>query len=55
MLFGETAGLRGNQAFDIAFGVGAQYGLMLPYSRKFKYEADDNRIKNIKRIISQIE
>jgi len=30
-----------NQAiFDVAFGLGAQYGLVLPYSRKHEYEAD---------------
>lgn len=26
--------------FNTAFGIGAQYGLMLPYSRKHEYEAD---------------
>ena len=30
-----------NQAiFDVAFGLGAQYGVMLPFSRKHEYEAD---------------
>jgi len=30
-----------NQAiFDVAFGLGAQYGVVLPYSRKHEYEAD---------------
>ena len=39
----EVLGAKGgkNQAiFDIAFGLGAQYGVMLPYSRKHEYEAD---------------
>lgn len=26
--------------FDVAFGLGGQYGLLLPYSRKHEYEAD---------------
>jgi len=41
LAIGEAAGLRGNQAFDVAFGLGAQYGVMLPYSRSFEYEADE--------------
>ncbi|MDD2594963.1 MAG: M48 family metallopeptidase [Bacteroidales bacterium] len=32
---------QGTQAlFDVAFGLGGQYGLLLPYSRKHEYEAD---------------
>ncbi len=27
--------------FDLAYGVGAEYGVILPYSRKFEYEADE--------------
>ncbi len=45
----EAAGLRGNQAFDVAFGIGAQYGIMLPYSRSFEYEADTIGIKLMKK------
>jgi len=41
LAIGEAAGLRGNQAFDVAFGIGAQYGVILPYSRSFEYEADE--------------
>ncbi len=36
--------LRGSQyagLFDMAYGLGAQYGVLLPYSRKFEYEADE--------------
>jgi predicted Zn-dependent protease len=46
---GEAAGLRGNEAFDMAFGIGAQYGLMLPYSRSFEYEADEIGIHLMKK------
>ncbi len=38
---GEVSGLSGNKAFDLAFGLGTQYGVMLPYSRSFEYEADE--------------
>lgn len=37
----KAAGLEGSEMFDIAYGLGAQYGVMLPYSRKFEYEADE--------------
>lgn len=33
-----TAGKKA--LFDVAFGLGGQYGLLLPYSRKHEYEAD---------------
>ncbi len=36
--------LKGSQyagIFDMAYGLGAQYGVLLPYSRKFEYEADE--------------
>jgi predicted Zn-dependent protease len=41
VVVGEATGLRGSQAFDLAFGIGTQYGVMLPYSRNFEYEADE--------------
>ena len=49
LAIGEAAGLSGNQAFDVAFGLGTQYGVMLPYSRSFEYEADEIGIYLMKR------
>lgn len=46
---GEAAGLNGNKTFDAAFGIGAQYGIMLPYSRSFEYEADEIGIQLMKK------
>lgn len=40
----EIIGIKGSQVsqalFETAFGLGSQYGLILPFSRKHEYEAD---------------
>lgn len=34
-------GYEWNELYDVAFGVGSQYGVLLPYSRKHELEADE--------------
>jgi predicted Zn-dependent protease len=41
LAIGEVTGLRGNQLFNVAYGLGTQIGVMLPYSRSFENEADE--------------
>ena len=41
LAIGEATGLRGNQLFNVAYGLGTQVGVMLPYSRSFENEADE--------------
>ncbi|MRI58214.1 MAG: peptidase M48 family protein [Epsilonproteobacteria bacterium] len=36
----QVSGAKWGPLFDLAYGVGAQYGVIYPYSRKFEYEAD---------------
>ncbi len=36
----QVGGSRWGPLFDLAYGVGTQYGILYPYSRKFEYEAD---------------
>jgi len=40
VVVGQTVGGNAQSLFDLAFNVGAQYGVLLPYSRKHEYEAD---------------
>lgn len=37
---GAKKGANAQALFNLGFGVGSQYGFMLPYSRKHEYEAD---------------
>ena len=37
---GMKTGSTGQAIFESAFGIGSQYGLLLPYSRQHEYEAD---------------
>ncbi|MRI83229.1 MAG: peptidase M48 family protein [Nitratiruptor sp.] len=36
----QISGKSWGPLFDLAYGVGTQYGIIYPYSRKFEYEAD---------------
>ena len=36
----QVSGSKWGPLFDLAYGVGTQYGVLYPYSRKFEYEAD---------------
>ncbi len=36
----QVSGHSWGPLFDLAYGVGTQYGILYPYSRKFEYEAD---------------
>jgi predicted Zn-dependent protease len=36
----QVSGHNWGPLFDLAYGVGTQYGILYPYSRKFEYEAD---------------
>ena len=36
----KISGQSWSPLFDLAYGVGTQYGVLYPYSRKFEYEAD---------------
>ncbi len=36
----EASGYHVGPLFDLAYGIGAKYGIIYPYSRKFEYEAD---------------
>ncbi|MRJ02420.1 MAG: M48 family metalloprotease [Epsilonproteobacteria bacterium] len=36
----QISGKSWGPLFDLAYGVGTQYGILYPYSRKFEYEAD---------------
>ncbi|NPA82535.1 MAG: M48 family metallopeptidase [Epsilonproteobacteria bacterium] len=40
-LLARTIGGKYGSLFDTVYGIGAQYGVILPYSRKFEYEADE--------------
>ena len=39
-VIGQKKGSTAQSLFDIGFGIGAQAGVLLPYSRKHEYEAD---------------
>ena len=40
-VIGEKRGNVAQNLFDIGFGIGAKAGVLLPYSRKHEYEADE--------------
>ncbi len=39
-VIGEKKGKSAQNLFDLGFGIGSQYGFLLPYSRQHEYEAD---------------
>lgn len=39
-IIGMKRGERAQSLFDLGFGIGSQYGFLLPYSRQHEYEAD---------------
>ena len=41
VIIGSIAKISDKDSFNMAFGLGAQYGVMLPFSRSYEYEADE--------------